>query len=106
MLVRRLSKLLTASFLAVAFVACAGVAGGSVAKAQGRYRDYYRNDHQWREREALRRHQQRERFLYGDSCDVRRHQERERFALRRHQRFEGPRFNDGYWRFPIYRRRY
>jgi hypothetical protein len=106
MLVRRLSKLLTASFLAFAFVAFAGVAGGSVAKAQGRYRDYYQDSHQWREREALRRHQQRERFRYGDSCDVRRHQERERFAFRRHQRFERLRFNDGYGRFPIYRRRY
>jgi hypothetical protein len=102
MLVRRLSKLLTASFLAFAFVAFAGVAGGSVAKAQGRYQNYY----QLREREAFRRHQQRERFRYGDSCDVRRHQERERFALRRHQRFERLRFNDGYGRFPIYRRRY
>jgi hypothetical protein len=106
MLVRKLSKLLTASFLAVAFVSLAGVAGGSVAKAQGRYRDYYPNSYQWRQREALRRHQLRERFRYGDSCDLRRHQQREQYTLRRNQRFDRFRFNDGYGRFPIYRRRY
>jgi len=91
----------------MAFVAFAGIAGGSVAKAQGRYCDNDRNYHQFREREALRRHQQRERYIYGNSYGVRYHQQREREDLRRHQRSEqfrylingNRRFNNGYGRF-------
>jgi len=106
MLVRRLSKLFTPAILAVAFVTFIGVAGGSVAKAQGRYCDNNRNFHQLREREALRRHQLRERYLYGDSYSLRNHQQREWGDLRRHQRFERLRYSNGYGRYPYYRSRY
>ena len=111
MLDRRLSQLVTPTILALAFVAFAGVAGGSVAKAQGRYCDNYQNSHQWRQREALRRHQQRERYIYDNSYAVRYHQQREREEFRRHQRVErfrdlmgGGRFNNGYGRFNGYGR--
>lgn len=103
MLFRRLSQLLTATALAVAFVALAGVAGGSDAKAQGFYRNHHLNRHQWRERTALRRHQQRERFRYRHSPWLRRHQQRERWELRRHQRFERYR-HYRYRREPFFRR--
>ena len=106
MSVRTLSQSLTAAILAVAFVAFIGVSGGSVAKAQGRYCDNNRNFHQFREREALRRHQLRERYLYGDSYSLRNHQQREWGDLRRHQRFERFRYDNGYGRYPIYRRGY
>lgn len=100
MLFRRLSQFLAAAALAVAFVALAGVAGGSEAKAQGFYRNYGLNRHQSRERAVLRRHQQRERFFYGRSPWLRRHQQIERFQLRRHQRFERRGFfNNRYRRF-------
>src|SRR5262245_29535047 len=107
MLVRRLSQFGAPAILAMAFVAFAGISGGSVAKAQGRYYDNYRDSHQYREREALRRHQQRERYIYGNSYGVRSHQQREREDLRRHQRIEqfrylmngNRRFNNGYGRF-------
>jgi hypothetical protein len=100
MLYRRLSQFLIAAALAVAFVALAGMASSSEAKAQGYYRNYQLNRHQSRGREALRRHQQRERFFYGRSPWLRRHQEIERFQLRRHQRFErGRRFNNRSRRF-------
>src|SRR5262245_49606221 len=99
MLFRRLSQLLTAAALAVAFVA---FAGGSEAKAQGYYRNYYPYRHQQWEREALRRHEQRERFLYGNSPWLRRHQHRERWELTQHQDFERYRYNR--YRGPFYRR--
>ncbi len=96
MIFRRFSQLLTAAVLAVAFVALMGVAGGSEAKAQG----FYVNRHQQAERAALRRHQIRERFIYGNSPWLRRHQDRERWELRRHQRFERFRHFNGYRRYP------
>jgi hypothetical protein len=95
---RRFSQLLVATAMAVAFVALAGVAGGSEAKAQGYYRGNHLNRHQSRERFALRRHQRRERFRYGNSFRLRRHQRRERWDLRRHQRFERYRYNRPYHR--------
>jgi len=104
MLFRRVTQLLTATALAIAFVAFAGVAGGSEAKAQGIYRNYYQNRHQQRERYDLRRHQQRERFLYGNSPWLRRHQQRERWGLRRHQRFERYCYSNRYGRNPFFRR--
>lgn len=97
MLFRRLSQFLTAAALAITFVAFAGVAGGSEAKAQGYYRNY--NRHQSRERYDLRRHQRRERFRYGNSPWLRRHQQRERWNFRRHQRFERFRYNRPYRRW-------
>ena len=102
MLVRRLSQLLTAAILAVAFVAFAGVGGGSVAKAQGRYYDNYQNAYGWRGREALRRRQLRENYLR----DERRHEFRDWEAWRRHERLERYRYHDGYGRLPFRRWRY
>jgi len=93
MLVRRLSQLLTATVLAVAFVALTGVAGGSVAKAQGRYYNNYRYRQELRQREALRRHYLRERFLFGNPRPWRRDWRDDRF-----------RYHSGYDRYPYYRR--
>ena len=93
MLFRRFSKVLTAAALAIAFVACAGIAGGSEAKAQGFYRNY---NHNRNRHDTFRRYQQRERFQW------RRQHQRDRYEWRRHQRFERYRYN----RFgrPYYRR--
>jgi hypothetical protein len=107
MLARKLSHLVTPSILAMAFVAFAGLAGGSVAMAQGRYCDNDRNYRQFREREAFRRHQQRERYIYDNSYGARFHQQREREEFRRRQRVEqfrylmngNRRFDNGYGRF-------
>src|SRR5262245_15589614 len=49
---------------------------------------YAQDHHQRHERQDLREHQRRERYLYGDSRALRRHQQRERYELDRHQRFE------------------
>jgi len=116
MLVRRLSQLLTTAVLAVAFVAFTAVSGGSVAKAQGRYHDHYRdgryNDHNYqdrhqrREREALRRHQRAERYWYGNSRALRHHRQHERARLRGHQYSERFGYYDGDGRSRSYRRRY
>ena len=51
--------------------------------------------HQWHERQDLREHQRRERYLYGNGRALREHQRRERFELERHQRFERRRYFDG-----------
>jgi len=68
--------------------------GSEMAFAQ----DYHRQH----ERQDLREHQRRERYLNGDSRALREHQQRERFELERHQRFErrrfDGRFNRGYGR--------
>ena len=108
MLVRRLSQWVSPAILALAIVAFAGFSDGSVAQAQWRYCDNNRNSHQSREREALRRHQLRERYTYGDSYAVRYHQQREREELNRHQRFERIRdlngYGNGYGRFNGYGR--
>jgi len=101
MLFRKFSKFLTAAALAIAFVACAGIAGGSEAKAQGFNRNYYQNRHRdWdrdRDRDAFRR-RERERFLWL------RNREREREEWRRHHRFERDRYYNRYGRSPYYRR--
>ena len=55
---------------------------------------YAQDHHQWREREDLREHQLRERYLYGDNRALREHQRRERYDLERHQRFERRRYFD------------
>lgn len=102
------------SNLAMAFVAFAGLAGGSVANAQWRNCDKNRNYRQFRQREELRRHQQRERYIYGNSYGVRVHQHREREEFRRRQRIEqfrslmngNRRFNNGYGRYSDCRRRF
>lgn len=91
MLYRRLSQFLTAVALALAFVAFAGVSGGSEAKAQGIYRNYHRPN-------AIIRHRQQERYYWL------RHRERERDAWRRHERFERYRYNNRFGRYPFYRR--
>jgi len=96
MLFRRLSQFLAAAALAIAFVAFAGVAGGSEAKAQGFYRNYNQNRYRQWDRDDYRRRQQRERFFWL------RQRERERDAWRRHNRFERYRYNNRYGRF--YRR--
>ncbi|HKQ74099.1 MAG TPA: hypothetical protein VJ810_10400 [Blastocatellia bacterium] len=113
MLARRLSHLVTPTILAMAFVAFAGLAGGSVAQAQGRYCDNNRNYQQFRDRDAFRRHQQRERFIYGNSYSTRFNQQREREEFRRRQRIEqfrylmnGNRRVNGYGRFSDCRRRF
>jgi hypothetical protein len=93
MLFRRFSKFLTAAALAIAFVACAGIAGGSEAKAQGYYRNYNQNRHRDWDRDAFRRQRERERFFWL------RQREREREEWRRHHRFERYRYNDRYGRF-------
>ena len=100
MLFRRFSKFLTAAALAIAFVACAGVAGGSEAKAQGYYRNYYQNRHRDWDRDAFRRQRERERFFWLRQ----REREREREEWRRHHRFERYRYNDRFGRYPYYRR--
>jgi hypothetical protein len=90
MIYRRLSQFLTAAALAIAFVAFAGVAGGSEAKAQGIYRNYNWN------RNAIIRQRERERYLR-----LRREQFR-REEWRRHNRFDHSRYD--HRRFPYYRR--
>ena len=85
MLFRKFSKFLTAAALAIAFVACAGIAGGSEAKAQGYYRNYDHNRHR---EDAFRRQRERERFFWL------RNRQREREEWRRHQRFERYRYNN------------
>ena len=98
MLSRRFSQLLTATALAIAFVAFAGVAGGSEAKAQGYYRNYdYNRSRQW-DRDDYRRRQQRERFLWQ------RYRQRERWEWRRHHRFDNYRYNNRFGRYPLFRR--
>jgi len=103
---RRLSRLFATAFLAVAFVAFAGISGGTVAKAQGYYYNHHLNHHQQWERNALRRHQRAERYWYGNSYALHRHQQRERSALRRHQRLERIGYYGEYGRFRTYRRRF
>ena len=98
MIFRRLSQLLTATALAIAFVAFAGVAGGSEAKAQGYYRNYNQNRYRQWDRDAFRRQQQRERFLWQ------RHRQRDRWEWRRHERFDRYRYNNRFGRYPFYRR--
>jgi len=95
MLYRRFSKFLTAVALAIAFVAFAGIAGGSEAKAQGYYRDYNQNRHR---QEELRRERERERFFWL------RNRQREREEWRRHHRFEHDRYYNRYGRSPYFRR--
>jgi nicotinamide mononucleotide (NMN) deamidase PncC len=89
MLFRRLSQFLAAAALAIAFVVFAGAAGGSEAKAQGIYRNYYRPN-------AVIRQRERERFLWH------RRQELRREAWRRHYRIAPYRYN--YGRYPYHRR--
>src|SRR5262245_59842284 len=91
MLFRKFSKFLTAAALAIAFVACAGIAGGSEAKAQGYYRNYDHNRHR---EDAFRRQRERERFFWQRN--------RQREEWRRHHRFERNRYNNRYGRY--YRR--
>ncbi len=64
--------------------------GASIAaNAQSDYHEhYYQQSHRKAEKRALKRHQRRERFLYGNSRALRRHQKLERKRLKRHQRFE------------------
>jgi hypothetical protein len=90
MLFRRFSKFLTAAALAIAFVACAGIAGGSEAKAQGYYRNYYQN----RYRNDAYRRRERQRYFWLRN--------RQREEWRRHNRFERYRYNNRYGRY--YRR--
>jgi len=97
----------------MAFVTFASLAGGSVAQAQGRYCDNNRNYHQFRDRESFRRHQQRERYIYGNSHAVRFNQQREREEFRRRERIErfrdlmnGNRRFNGNGRFSDRRRRF
>jgi hypothetical protein len=91
MLSRRFSKFLAAVALAIAFVACAGISGGSEAKAQGFSRNYYRG-RQWD-----RRHHQRERYQW------RRYRQHDRWNYRRYNRFDRYRYNNRFGRYP-YRR--
>jgi hypothetical protein len=95
MLFRKFSKFLTAAALAIAFVACAGIAGGSEAKAQGYYRN---NDHNRHREDAFRRQRERERFFWL------RQRQREREEWRRHHRFERYRYNNRFGRSPYNRR--
>jgi hypothetical protein len=97
MLFRRLSQIFAAATLAIAFVAFAGVAGGSEAKAQGFYRNYNQNRNRQWDRDDYRRRQQRERFFW-------RQRERQRDEWRRHHRFERYRYNNRFGRYPFYRR--
>ena len=92
MLSRRLTKLLTATALAIAFISFAGVAGGSEAKAQGYYRNYNYNRHRNWDRDNYRRSRQRQRFFWQ------RQRQRDRFEWRRHQRFDRYRYNNRYYR--------
>lgn len=98
MLFRRLSQFLTAAALAIAFVAFAGVGGGSEAKAQGFYRNYDRH-RDW-DRDDFRRHDERERFYW----QRRRERERDYWNWRRHERFERDRYYNRPGRYPYYRR--
>jgi hypothetical protein len=95
MLSGRFSKFLAAVALAIAFVACAGISGGSEAKAQGYYRNYYRGRH-W-DRDDYRRYRQRERYQWW------RHRQRDRWNYRRYDRFDRYRYNNRFGRYP-YRR--
>lgn len=54
---------------------------------------YAQDHHQRHERQDLREHQRRERYLYGNSRALREHQRRERYQLNRHQYFERRRFD-------------
>src|SRR5215510_2504659 len=104
MLLQKFSKYLAAASFALALVVLPAISGGSVAVAQdGRYRNgdynrdrvyddnrYYNDDryyyddhsHQWRERNAqkrherderedLKQHQREERYRYGNSDELR-----------------------------------
>src|SRR5262245_54906200 len=104
------SKLISATALAIAFVALPAIAGSSVASAQDRYyrgRDFGRDgyydddlrDHQRRERrrqisherndrEDLRDHHEEESYRYGDAEDLRHPKQHESQELRGHQRDE------------------
>jgi hypothetical protein len=92
MLSRRLTQLLTATALAIAFIS---FAGGSEAKAQGYYRNYnYNRNRQWdRDRDR-----QRERYLWQ------RQRQRDRWEWRRHNRFDRYRYNNRFGRYPYNRR--
>ena len=98
MLFRRFSKFLTAAALAIAFVACAGIAGGSEAKAQGYYRNYNQNRHRDWDRDAFRRQRERERFFFL------RQRQREREYCRPHDRFDRSRYYNRFGRSSYYRR--
>jgi len=54
---------------------------------------FAQDHHQQHERQDLREHQRRERYLYGNSRALHEHQRRERYELNRHQRFERRRFD-------------
>lgn len=107
MLTRNLSQ----SLLAVAFVAFAVGSGSSVANAQGRgydrYNDRSYNDHGYDnnrnhqrrekdvqkrheryEQENLKQHQREERYRYGNSGELRHHQRHESENLKQHKRGE------------------
>jgi hypothetical protein len=79
---------------ALAIGAAILLGGSEMAFAQDHHRQHERQD--------LREHQRRERYLNGDSRALREHQQRERFELERHQSFErrrfDGRFNRGYGR--------
>ena len=91
---RRLSKMLTAVALALTFVAFAGVAGGSEAKAQGIHRGY------WNRRGPAFRYRQRERYYWN------RYNSRRFYGYRRYPGYRyygrpyyGPRFRPYYRRY-------
>ena|SRR5215813_4289144 len=69
------------------------IAVGAALLLGGSEMAYAQDYHQRHERQDLREHQRRERYLYGDSRALREHQRRERFELERHQRFERRRFD-------------
>ena len=98
MLSRRLTQLLTATALAIAFISFAGVAGGSEAKAQGYYRNYNHGRSRNWDRDDYRRYRQRQRFFWQ------RQRQRDRFEWRRHQRFDRYRYNNRFGRYPYNRR--
>ena len=116
MLVRRLSQLLATAVFAVAFVAFASLDGGSVAKAQGRYHDQYRDHrnydygrnyldrYQRQERREFRRRQQIERYLYGNPPAPRYYQRRNPWGFGGYPRSGRFGFYGGFGRFGAYPR--
>jgi hypothetical protein len=87
--------------------ALGALAIGAALLLGGNKMAYAQDHHQWRERQELREHQRRERYLYGDSRALREHQWRERNRLEHHQYNERRYYDRGYYgRDWGWRRRY
>ncbi len=86
---------------ALLWIAPLALLSGNSAKAQWAspyaYQDEHAHHHD--EKHAIKDHQREERYLYGNSWELRRHQQEERHQLKHHQRDERRYgYSDGYRR--------